>query len=82
MTKEKATMTTTITCGKNHSGNNALVRSGKGYECCGCGQHYVGFVVVSRRGMTPWATVHTMSAAAKASKAAKSHGMSGEIVAY
>lgn len=38
------------------------------------------YIVVSKRGMTPWATCTSKREAAKQSRAARMHGLDGEVV--
>ena len=70
-----------ITCGKNHSGNKSLHKHGKGLECAGCGQYYIGqYIVTAKLGMTPFATENNLRAANKSAKQAKRLGLDGAII--
>lgn len=44
-----------IQCRKNHSGTRHLTRHMGGWECDGCGAHYVNLVVEAKPGMATFA---------------------------
>mgnify|MGYP007080333126 CR=1 FL=1 len=73
-----------ITCNKNHSGTTHLTpnhtRNVRAWECDGCGQMYVKFVVEAKPGMTPFATEASPTAAIRSSNHAKRLGLSGRII--
>ena len=51
-----------------------------GWECGGCGTHYVSLIVEAKPGMTPYATETTMSAARTSSRDAQRIGLTGRII--
>lgn len=69
-----------IQCRKNHSGNHNLTRHMGGWECNGCGAHYVSLIVEAKPGMTPFATEKTMAEARKSSSEARRIGLTGRIL--
>lgn len=69
-----------IECRRNHSGNRSLTRHMGGWECGGCGTHYVSLIVEAKPGMTPYATETTMAAARTSSRDAQRIGLTGRII--
>jgi hypothetical protein len=69
-----------IQCQKNHSGSRNLTRHMGGWECDGCGAHYVSLVVEAKPGMTPFATETTIANARKSSAEALRIGLTGRII--
>jgi hypothetical protein len=68
-----------IQCRHNHSGTRHLTRHMGGWECDGCGAHYVSLVVEAKPGMTPFATETSMAAARSSSAHAQRLGLTGQI---
>lgn len=55
--KNATTPTTTVTCGKNHSGNKHLTSCGRRmYQCDGCGTSYTLAEVMDAAQTTPYGT--------------------------
>lgn len=69
-----------IQCQKNHSGTRNLTRHMGGWECDGCGAHYVSLVVEAKPGMTPFATETSKAAARKSSSEARRLGLTGRVL--